>query len=169
MPVIRHMWLFAFVLFAGSFFTTPLVAQVPPNCDVVQAKNPDRQVFECAGGLIIEAEAAAQIGFGEAANTIALERGATLIEVTPGTARTQIRTPHAIAAVRGTLYVVDVTDDSTAIFVVRGAVEVHHLRGDANHVVLGPGEGVDVAPGTRLTVKTWGASRVTALMARFGR
>lgn len=169
MPATRHIWLVLFILAAGSLTATALLAQTPPNCEVVQAKNPDRQVFECAGGLIIEAEAAAQIGFGDTGDTITVERGATLVEVTPGTERSQIRTPHAIAAVRGTIYLVDVTADSTAVFVVRGTVEVHHRKGSARHVVLGPGEGVDVSPGTRLTVKTWGASRVAALMARFGR
>jgi len=169
MPVNRHMWLVLFTVVAGLILATPSLAQTPSNCEVVQAENPDRQVFECAGGLIIEAEAAAQIGIDDTGDTITLDRGATLVEVAPGTERSQIRTPHAIAAVRGTIYVVDVTADSTAVFVVRGSVEVHHQKGSARHVVLGPGEGVDVSPGTRLTVKTWGASRVDALMARFGR
>jgi hypothetical protein len=36
-------------------------------------------------------------------------------------------------------------------------------------VRLGPGEGVDIALGKPFAVRTWGAKRVDALRARFGR
>ncbi|AXI54313.1 hypothetical protein SuNHUV7_38420 (plasmid) [Pseudoseohaeicola sp. NH-UV-7] len=148
------------------------LAQMEAHCLLGQASDPDRQVFTCSGGLVIELEAAAQMGFttGDSdADTLDLTGGAALIEVTPGGFAPQIRTPHAIAAVRGTVYAVDVTDTGTSVFVVRGQVDVGALSDQEAPVVLGPGDGVDVTPGETLEVKSWGAARVAALLARFGR
>lgn len=99
---------------------------------------------------------------------IELEGGAIFIEVIPGQGRTQIRTPHAIAAVRGTTYVVDVGPASTSVFVIKGSVTVRKADDPAT-VTLGPGQGVDVEPKKSVNVKTWGGKRVSALLARFGR
>ena len=85
-----------------------------------------------------------------------------------GPAGFQVITPQAIAAVRGTKWAVDVGQGKTSVFVVKGRVAVPRPASNAG-VVLGPGEGVDVAAGTgTLTVKRWPAARVSALMARFG-
>ena len=144
-----------------------------PGCTPRQADNPPRMVFDCAGGLTLEAEAAAELGLAPGdrsrGRTLELEDGAALIEVTPGRRRTfQIRTPHAIASVRGTVYAVDVTDDSTAVFVVRGRVRVTRRSGRAG-VTLAAGEGTEVSAGKPIVARRWDAARVSALLARFGR
>ena len=139
-----------------------------PGCTPRQIDKPRRTVFDCAGGLTIEAEAAARLS-ATAPEAIELHGGAALIELKPGSGRPfQIRTPHAIASVRGTLYAVDVTDDKTAVFVVRGRVRVTRLNGRAG-VTLTAGKGTEVRPGKPLIVRKWPAARVSELLARFGR
>jgi ferric-dicitrate binding protein FerR (iron transport regulator) len=100
-----------------------------------------------------------------------LQNRAILIDAPPGALRQgfQVRTPQAIAAVRGTQWVVDVSTGKTAVFVVNGRVSVRRAT-NTRSVNLGPGEGVDVEPGTApLVVRRWPAARATALLARFGR
>ena len=81
----------------------------------------------------------------------------------------QILTPQAIAAVRGTQWLADVAGERTSVFVVTGRVLVRRAS-TSRGVVLGPGQGVDVDPGTApLTVRRWPAARAAALLARFGR
>ena len=80
----------------------------------------------------------------------------------------QITTPHAIAAVRGTRWVVDVTPKQSSTLVLAGAVEVRRLRA-AKGALLRVGEGADVGPANGpVVVKRWGKKRVDALLARFG-
>ena len=98
------------------------------------------------------------------------ERG-ILVELPPGRGRVrfQIRTPHAIASVRGTVWATDVSAARTSVFVQRGAVGVAP-QASRRSVVLNPGEGVDVEAGTAVPeVKRWGPQRAAALLARFGR
>jgi len=86
-------------------------------------------------------------------------------------------TPQAIAAVRGTRWVVEVTKQRTSTLVLAGAVEAR--RPAAATSALRPGEGVDVAAGNgptdsargpaRLVAGRWAQMRVDALLARFGR
>lgn len=148
-------------------------AQMPDNCALTSVSDPDRYVLNCAGNLVIEMDAATKMGIindpDGLPERVTLSQGTVLIEVEPGGATPQIRTPHAIAAVRGTVYAVDIQARSTAVFVVRGAVNVRHLRGSGGSVDLGAGQGVDVAPGLALEVKTWGEARVRKLLSRFGR
>lgn len=161
------------LVIVGMFGVSPGLAQTPANCTLTSLQDPDRQVYQCAGDFIIEVEAAAQIGFVVPADgsegSIQVDSGAVLIEVEKRENATQIRTPHAIAAVRGTVYAVDVTDGSTAVFVLHGQVAVSDLEHIQNEVLLGAGEGVDVIPGDPLQVVTWGAERAQRLLARFGR
>ena len=146
---------------------------VIPGCTPRQADNPPRVVFDCAGGLTIEAEGAAELGLAPGnrspGRTLELEDGAALIEVTPGRRKTfQIRTPHAIASVRGTVYAVDVTDLSTSVFVVRGRVRVTRRSGRAG-VMLRAGEGTEVSADKPIVARRWDTAKVSALLARFGR
>lgn len=69
----------------------------------------------------------------------------------------------------GTVYAVDVGEDSTAIFVVEGTVAVKKADDDARMVDLGPGEGIDVTNEDPLKVNVWSAQRAAGLLARFGR
>lgn len=170
------MRMFPKFLLALLVFTHTALAQsqVPANCDVAMAQNPQRQVLSCAFGVTIELEAATQMGFvggadGSGPETIEMESGAILLEVTPGEDRPQIRTPHAIAAVRGTVYVVDVQADLTSVFVIEGEVAVSHPGAEADAVILRAGEGVDVRDGAALEARPWPAERAAGLLARFGR
>lgn len=144
-------------------------AQDGSGCVPAELTDPPRQAYEC-GGLVIEAEAGLVLGLpaGAVPDEIAIEQGAVLIEVEAGTGGFQIRTPHAIASVRGTVYVVEAHEASTSVLVVEGEVLVTRADG-SDGVSLGAGEGVDVTPSEPLAVRAWGAPRVEALLARFGR
>lgn len=160
-------------------------AQSIPGCTPRQLDNPVRTVFECAGGFTIQAETATHLGLvppdgGTAAETLDIEGGAALLEVTPGGRTPQIRTPHAIASVRGTTYAVQVTGDKTSLFVVEGQVRVTRRDG-GDEVTLGPRKGIEIEalPPSRkrgvdgdapaLVAQEWGQSRIDALLGRFGR
>lgn len=101
---------------------------------------------------------------------VELKTGAVFIQYQrAGASRFQVQTPHAVASVRGTTWAVDVTGPQSAVFVEEGRVGVARVQGGRG-VVLTAGEGVDVAPGNApLVVNRWGAPRVRALLARFGR
>lgn len=133
-------------------------AQMPENCALTIVTGPDRHVLSCAGNLVIEMDVATEMGIVSGPNDlperVTLSQGTVLIEVEQGGAVPQIRTPHAIAAVRGTVYAVDIQSDLTAVFVLRGAVNVRHRRGSRKSVDLTAGQGVDVTPGQSLVVKT---------------
>ncbi|MGF7160924.1 ferric-dicitrate binding protein FerR (iron transport regulator) [Rhodoligotrophos appendicifer] len=135
---------------------------------------PPRSVLRCPG-LVIEAERSAQYQLldrdrNQVPDAARLNQGALLIEYSGGKRDGfQILTPHAIASVRGTSWAVDVKGVDTAVLVVTGRVDVRRPTASRG-VVLQAGQGVDVGPGSGpLEVKTWGAPRVRALLARFGR
>lgn len=131
--------------------------------------------LRCRDGLVIEAEAGASYRLIDRDRDNRPEgielRAKALFVDRPSGARGgfQIRTPHAIASVRGTVWTVDVAPRTSSVFVVQGRVRVARTSGRAS-VVLDPGEGVDVdaSPGP-LEVKRWPPPRVRALLARFGR
>lgn len=148
-------------------------AQTAAGCVKGDLGNPPRIVYQCQGGVILEAEAAAVMGIiesgpNERPTDVRVLSDAVFIEITPDSGAFQIRTPHAIAAVRGTVYVVDVSADRTDVFVVEGEVSVTHLDG-SDRVELTAGLGVDVTPGEPLVVRQWPEERVRNLLARFGR
>ncbi|MBL8709605.1 MAG: FecR domain-containing protein [Rhodospirillaceae bacterium] len=83
-----------------------------------------------------------------------------------GWGKFDVRTSTAVASVRGTEYLVDSTDAASAVFVVEGRVAVSSRAG-AGTVVIRAGQGVDVtAEYVPLAVKTWGAKRRDAALAR---
>jgi hypothetical protein len=99
-----------------------------------------------------------------------LDSGALMIEFMPRARlkNFQILTPHAIAAVRGTKWAVEVVPDRTSTLVISGTVEVMRPRG-TRAALLHAGEGADVSAGAgRIVVKRWARERVDALLARFG-
>lgn len=162
-------------LLAGMIFYAPsLWAQDAGGCVRTDAVDgPARQIFTCSDTVTFEREPNATLRIIEAPDgpvprMIEVQGGAILIEVAPGSAAPRIRTPHAIAAVRGTIYVVDAGTDETSIFVVRGTVQVQSVD-DADPVTLIAGDGVDVSPQTPLAVQSWSDDRAAALLARFGR
>lgn len=148
-------------------------AQLASDCNRTEVSDPPRIVYQCNGGIVLEAEAAAALGLRDSGpadrpEEVELDTKGVLIEVEPGSGPFQIMTPHAIAAVRGTVYSVDVTADMTAVFVERGEVAVSRLDG-SDTVLLTEGLGVEVSPGQPVEVRRWPAARVEELMARFGR
>jgi ferric-dicitrate binding protein FerR (iron transport regulator) len=157
------------VLIAGS--CSPAAAQ---SC-VFTTESLGNQKVQCPGGLSIVVEKGAEFhlspsGGARRPGAAELTDKAILVESPPGRAIPfRVLTPQAIAAVRGTVWAVDVTERGTAVFTQRGRVEVRRASGPA--VVLGPGEGVDVADeaSSPLTVKRWGEARVRALLSRLGR
>jgi hypothetical protein len=132
------------------------------------------QTLRCEGGVTIVAENGARFtlqdrdGNGRV-DSVELSSKALLLEAPKKERgnRFQVITPQAIAAVRGTKWAVDASENKTSVFVVIGRVAVG--RGTGSHsVTLGPGEGVDVEAAGPLTVKRWPPARVSALMARLG-
>ena len=129
------------------------------------------QTLRCRDGLIIVAEDGAKFTLqskGGDVNGVDLQSKAVLVEAPKqkGKNRFQVMTPQAIAAVRGTKWAVDAQGSRTSVLVLDGQVAVRRPSG-GTQVVLGPGEGVDVEPGSEpLVVKRWAQPRVDALLAR---
>ena len=146
------------------------------GCSLKQVAGTSRQILRCQKGLTITVETGARFTLVDRdkdgnADQARLRRKALLLEAPKGKAGTgfQVVTPQAIAAVRGTVWVVDVQKNRTTVFVVRGRVAIRRPAAKTS-VFLGPGEGVEVDEGAgSLTAKRWPAARVSALLARFGR
>ncbi|MET0682389.1 MAG: FecR family protein [Casimicrobiaceae bacterium] len=88
--------------------------------------------------------------------------------ITP-TGTFEIETETAIAAVRGTDWVIEATPERTAVAVLRGVVAVTGRAAQAPATVMlrSPGHGTDVRVGSAPTpAKPWGASRLADLLAR---
>jgi ferric-dicitrate binding protein FerR (iron transport regulator) len=146
----------------------PAQAQSVAGCRVTTLSDPPREVLRCGNGLTIEAEKDTKYRVLDQ-NRVEVTGHAVLVDVPPGRrGGFQVLTPHAIASVRGTLYVVDVKEGQTDVFVSRGQVKVSE-RGASGSATLGPGEGSDVMPGKPMDVHLWAAERVQKLLARFGR
>jgi hypothetical protein len=146
------------------------------GCELIaDDRNPPEKILRCGGALEVRSahqtdyHAVDQVGSAPP-NAIQLDSGALMIEFHPSKGRRhfQILTPNAIAAVRGTRWVVEVAPARTSTFVIAGTVAVSRPHGEQT-VLLRPGEGADVTPdGTPIVVKRWAAPRVQALLARFG-
>lgn len=145
------------------------------GCISTAYTDPPREVLECSGGARITGEPGAAYRLVDRnrdgrPDAVELKAKGLLIEYT---ARPrggfQVLTPHAVAAVRGTTWAVDVATSGTAVFVELGRVAVSRASGGAV-AVLEAGDGIDVLPGSDpLEVKRWAAARRMSLMARFGR
>lgn len=89
-------------------------------------------------------------------------------KVTPG-GRFEVETETAVAAVRGTDWVIESTPERTSVAVVSGAVAVSGREAQAQATVVldGPGLGTDVRPGSAPTAAAhWGAERYNSILAR---
>ena len=161
-------------LLAAVFSTLLIGAQDAHSCEIRTSENtPPREIITCGDAVTIEREPAAELQITERPNeaaprVIEVQGGAILINISPGHSPTEVRTPHAIATVRGTTYVVDAGAEQTSVFVLEGGVNVRRPN-DPTTVTLEVGEGTDVTPGEPLAVRKWGAARAEALLARFGR
>ena len=157
----------------AGLVVSPVQAQ-SDGCARTVRSDPPGQVIVCADGLTIHAEADSTFGLLDRRRdgrpeAVRLDARGLLIEVPAGRGGGfQILTPHAIAAVRGTVWAVDVTTEQTSVFVRRGSVRVRRPGG--RPVMLRAGDGVDVRPGSDPpVVQRWRPARVAALLARFGR
>lgn len=164
---------FTAIIWLLAMGAAPGVAQLADGCVASEQNDPPRIVYQCANGLVLEAEAAATLGLGDAGgqqrpSSVEVDANGVLIEVEPGGGPFQILTPHAIAAVRGTVYVVDVTPDMTSVFVTHGVVAVSRRDG-SEQVLLPAGFGVEVSSGSPVVAKRWPQEKVSRLMDRFGR
>lgn len=82
-----------------------------------------------------------------------------------GPSEIAVETPQAIAAVRSTDWLVDLTEAGTGVFVAEGRVAVEGRAGGS--ISLDAGEGTDVAPGRPPSEpRRWGAARRDAALAR---
>lgn len=162
---------------AMAFMVAPqaLSTQAASGCAVPQQVADGNVVVRCRR-VTIEIERGADLKLGNSDQTGvgddgALKSGAIYIEDSSNGKRNpfQIRTPDAIASVRGTRWTVDVSGTRTSVFVVAGSVAVRR-KSSNQRVLLQAGDGVDVEPTVAtLVVKQWSAARVEALLARFGR
>jgi hypothetical protein len=173
----NHVRAFVALLTAFTIYAAPGMqpAAAQPTATACPSEPGPRltQILRCRGGLTIVAEEGARFtlqGQTSGVHAVDLQSKAVLIDAPkqPGKSHFRVNTPQAIAAVRGTKWAVDVQETRTSVLVLQGRVAVRRPRG-ASQVVLGPGEGVDVDPGTEpLLVKRWGQARIDALLARLG-
>jgi ferric-dicitrate binding protein FerR (iron transport regulator) len=138
-------------------------------------RNPSEKMLRCGDALVVRqavdanGHVAIPLGTGQP-NEVGLDGGALMIEFHPTKEHPtfQIRTPYAIAAVRGTKWIVDVGPAKASTFVIAGVVAVSR-PGAAQTALLHAGEGSDVFPDSGpIVLKRWPAQRVRALLARFG-
>jgi len=155
---------------------SPVAPAQDGGCALVQDnRNPNEKILRCGEALVIRVAPGTVYrlipGPGSRQPSGArLDSGALMIELDRSkTKRTfQIQTPHAIAAVRGTTWAVEVKPEQTSTFVVADVVTVTRAN-RSNAVVLNAGEGVDVTAGRGpLTVKVWSEDRARTLLGRFG-
>jgi hypothetical protein len=159
---------------ASIGMTVAAAQPAPAGCSSSKPLNAP-QILHCPGDLTIVAENGAKFTLQSldkkgGVNSVDLQSKALLIDAPRqrGKRRFRVTTPQAIAAVRGTKWAVDAQETRTSVLVLRGRVAVRRPRG-AGLVVLGPGDGVDVEPGTApLVIKRWPQPRVDALLARLG-
>ncbi|APH72987.1 FecR domain-containing protein [Aquibium oceanicum] len=157
----------------SAFTTAPAIAQ--SGCSIEQVGGTQRQIVRCGTGITITVEPGAEYTLRDrngdgTVDRVNLSSKALLLEASGDAASSgfEVVAPQAIAAVRGTRWAVDAEGAETSVFVVEGQVAVARRNGEVR-VVLDAGEGVDVDAGTgALTVRTWPAARVNALLARFG-
>ena len=160
------------VMFAASAADIASAQQSAANGCTTEQKPGAAQTLRCRDGLIIVAEDGAKFTLqsqGKQVDGVDVQSKAVLIDAPrqKGKGRFQVITPQAIAAVRGTKWAVDAQDTRTSVLVLVVQVAVRRPGGAGGEVTLGPGEGVDVEPGSgALEVKRWGQPRVDALLAR---
>lgn len=163
-----------FAFLAAAFWIILAWTHVAQACDIAPPDTTSqRQVISCGDAVQIEREPTAELQIiknpnEDAPRVIEVQGGAILITVSPGQAPTQVRTPHAIATVRGTTYIVDAGTEQSSVFVLEGGVDVRRTN-DASTFTLFAGDGMDATLDAPLVIQEWGAARAQALLARFGR
>lgn len=170
-PSLRPLLVLSFCLATAA----PVLAQSNACALIPDDRNPSEKMLRCGDDLTIRSAANTRYRLvdqqgQEPPKAAQLDAGALMVEFKPGPGRRnfQILTPHAIAAVRGTTWAVEVNDEKTATLVILGYVEVKRPNAKEG-VLLRAGQGVDVSAGSGpLMAKRWARPRVQALLARFG-
>jgi hypothetical protein len=166
----------------------PAAAQSGACVLIPDKRNPSDKILRCGSDLVItpapgtvyRAAPPAEDGLPA---SVQLESGALLIEFhSKRRQEFQILTPQAIASVRGTKWALEVKPGQTSTLVLLGQVAVARKDTTADSVLVGPGQGVDVAnvdagktvrslgsaKPPPIGVKKWAPERVNELLARFG-
>jgi ferric-dicitrate binding protein FerR (iron transport regulator) len=172
---VSHALIAAAAMFIGLGVPTVLFAQSNDCALVADDRNPSEKILRCDDGLTIRAAPNTRYRLNEPEGQqrptgAQIDSGALMIEFAPSEGRRnfQILTPHAIAAVRGTKWAVEVGAARSSTLVISGTVEVSRRSGKRS-VMLQAGEGADVSAGASpIKVKRWAKKRVQALLARFG-
>ncbi len=156
--------------------TAPAFAQSGECRLVADDRNPSEKIMRCGDDLVVREargtryHSVDQQGK-EQPKALRLDAGALMIEFHPGDTHKnfQILTPHAIAAVRGTKWVVDVGRARTSTLVISGEVAVGRPHAEPA-LIHKPGEGADISPGTgAIAAKRWPEeSACGRSLARFG-
>jgi hypothetical protein len=146
--------------------------------DVIVTESGSKARIQLNSGSIISIGESARLGIGayqgtenQYATRINPAAGALRVfvnRVLPG-GRFEVETETAVAAVRGTDFVVDVTPEKSSVALLDGKVAVRGVAATAgNEVVLSrPGDGTDVPRGGAPSpVSTWGAQRFATTVAR---
>jgi ferric-dicitrate binding protein FerR (iron transport regulator) len=174
----RRLWPSAarVVLILGAMSLDSGFASAQNKACVLEPQQHDRsaKVLRCGSNVTIRSAAGTEYRIikeltNEGAGAVRLDAGALLLKVEPRAApRTfQILTPHAVAAVRGTTWAVEVSAVRTSTLVLSGAVRLTP-RNSRRGRILRSGEGADLTSGEdSIIVKRWPAKRVEALVARF--
>src|SRR5690606_16320308 len=103
-------------------------AQSNGGCQATALENPPRTQLTCPNGVTIVAEDGTTFSLEDrdpsapGPDAIHLDGQAVMVEVQPGGAGFEVNAPQAIAAVRGTRWVVDVNGGSTSVLVMEGQV-----------------------------------------------
>jgi hypothetical protein len=146
--------------------------------DVIVTESASKARIQLNSGSIISVGESARVGIGgyqstenQYATRISPAIGALRVfvnSVLPG-GRFEVETETAVAAVRGTDFVVDVTPEKSSVALLDGTVAVRGVGANAgNEVVLSrPGDGTDVPRGGAPSpTATWGAQRFATTVAR---
>jgi hypothetical protein len=156
----------------------PLLANAPVNLGDTIVSAAGKAKIALDDGTIISVGENSRVRIAEyeksAGNTkarLSLVSGALrslVTKVTPA-GKFEIETETAIAAVRGTDWVIEVTSAQTSVAVVEGAVGVSGREGQAQATVVldTPGQGTDVRRGAAPTPAVkWGAQRFADTLGR---
>ena len=109
---------------------------------IADERNPSEKILRCGDHLTIRSapNTKYQVNYpnGQSPDGCRLESGAIVIEFTASDRQKsfQILTPHAIAAVRGTKWAIEVASKRTSTVVLSGVVEVSHPDGEGAVLLL---------------------------------
>jgi len=123
-------------------WVTGLSSAQENKCELIPyERNPPEKMLKCGDDLLVRSTKGAKyrrLGEGQGLPSgVRLDSGAVMIEFTPSSERRdfQILTPHAIAAVRGTKWIVDVDAKQTSTLVLSGGVSVSRRVGGPSAIL----------------------------------